>query len=477
MFTKKIYTRLIMLFLLAALPSTTAVLAQREEPNGPSPIIDEIELIEQTPTVEDSHLLLPLAQTAEKQLPAILEPGETMTITQWQIDESEPNNSRRSADQADYNRFLGGAIDYPGDVDFWILSVIPSNHIFPMIIDIDAQSIGSPLDSVVCLYDQSGRELVCSDDTDTRDSLIYYNMSDTYYIRVSDYYRHGGNNYKYRLNISAPLLMSAAEAGSVDGIPFQPGDVLAWCNMEGGRYRKWILLFDASDLGISANLTSLSAGWGRTDHLLLGFGTKLLLPGMSQAVTPWDIVEFIPKTVGPRTEGIFSLVWKGADVQLTTRGEKIDAFDLSGWTDFTHYSDFYVSTIGQTQVSDYDGSKLNLAGEDVAYREVGYHRWFHVLDGSTFPGLAERGVIALSVEDISVPEPMYFLTLQGIGKIGAEKLYVTQKDIVSIGMCFDTPCTGPNINGVVWHGPDYGFRARIDAIDVPELDPEFWFRF
>jgi hypothetical protein len=448
----------IVLCLLATLPGLTAALAQGQEP-------------------------------AAKQLPVVTEPGESTVFVPWQNNETEPNNAPQNADQVvegwqswgTFNEVVGGTIGYGGDVDYWVLRAededpdlcftcdYDHSH-YPVLIDIEAQSLGSPVDSVICLYAPDGTELVCNDDTDTLDSMLYYNFSEgvNYYLSVRNYNSLGGSTYRYQVYASIPLLISAAAAnlgtGYVDGIPFKAGDILAYSDFRGAGivYPKWVMFFDLSDLEVTGNLTNLASGWSNSDYLLVGFAKQVSLPGITGQVKPWDIAIFNPTTIGPKTAGTFSRWWTGANYALTTSGEKIDAIE---WPSWLGYDSLFISTTGAARVYGSPGTTIKLADEDVGFWRDGSvfpSVWSRTFDGSVEPeiNLAKEDVIGLSSnfyeywqndEDVNITQ--WYLVLQGFTPF--DEGTITQKDIIHVS---------ENNVWVVWHGPDFGWNYNIDAI-------------
>ena len=423
--TKRILRWGIVLFLLAALPGLTVALAQDEQPPAKQP------------------------------LPPVTEPGESAALPPTSS-EYEPNNTLGTANNLGFNTgAISGKIDYPGDVDYFTFSI---NNSVNALFDIDAVSMESWLDSVVCLLDASGTELACNDDADTLDSMVFSNIGyensgwQDYYVRVTDYGNyHGGDNHFYELLGSNPLLVSATVNGTVAGVPFKSGDILAhsdlWYDVQ-----KWVMFFDASDVGITKNLSNFDLDGSR--NLLIGFAVNQPLPGLG-TVTPWDIVRFTPTRYGPTTEGVFSWYEKGKDNGLTTTGEKIDA--IIGDIGLHSYAWCYghvISTTGTAKfgTQTYQDDDL-LCGEGVGYGEF--------TNGAEVPGLAVEDVIAADYEDNGDDELVY-LTILGTGRVSGYP--VNQKDIFAITYLY------PSIwQRLVWHGPDWGWNFNIDAF---EYDPE-----
>ena len=470
MTTKRMMRWVIVLLLLAALPVMTAVMAQEQEP--------------------------------ATQLPVVMERGESSVTFTWSNTETEPNNISSRADdwcetppyEAPYcGRVHGGIISSASDVDYWNLYVPGlywaeadygeevTRDNFPVLIDIEAQSIGSPLNATICLYSDDGYELACSNDTDTLDPMLYYNFEVTnantprhYYLAVRAHNGSGaGANGKYQLLVSTPYLFSAEAkglgTGNVEGIPFQAGDILAFSKYQGGH--KWVMLLDLSDLGVKGNITSLSSGWRNSDYLLVGFAANVTLPGIARPVTPWEVVVFNPTQVGPSTQGTFAFFWDGRAQGLTTTAEKVDVIDWPNWSGDTRLQ---VSTVGAAKV--YGGPTANvlrLPDEDIGLWTYGpaaqnYPRWSRFFDTSgANAGIAD--VIAYSYTNIHFwgeeleQEEGWDMVVQGVPGF-------SQKDVITnVHNCYwpedgDRECWW--YSDIKWHGPDFGWNYNIDAIQV-----------
>ena len=362
----------IVLFLLAALPGLTAVMAQGQAPTGP-------------------------------------EPADLYDIL-WASTETEPNNSIAAADE--FRTVQGGMFDGPGDVDFYEIyalnweygAVADTNS--PILIEI-MSGWGWHCHCVIKLWAPDGTLLDTATylGNDNRDPLLYYNLESgspanpVYYLSIEP--GAGGYGQEYLVLISNPLLISAAAANlgkaSVSGISFQAGDVLAWSEFEvdGTTYEKWNMLLDLSDLGVKGNLTNLAGGWRNSDFLLLGFAANITLPGVAEVVKPADVVLFDPSQVGPNTTGTFQLWWRGSDHQLTTTAEKLDAIDWPNWGGAFR---LYASTTGTAAVTKSGGGVLKLADEDIGLWGP-QNIWERYFDHSVVAGMGAEDVIALTIAD------------------------------------------------------------------------------
>lgn len=451
------------------------------------------------------------------QAPVAMEVGESTPNIPWVNTEVEPNNSPGQARDGDADGGINGGVISGNDVDYWRIGQkfdtpeawyceFDDGCMFrdheAVLIDIEAQSIGSGLDAVICLHSDDGFVLACNDNTDTVDPMLYYNLeahlglSGANHVAVyRDYYvsvRRVSGSGSYQLLVSYPLLVSAAAAnlgtGYVDGIPIQAGDVLAFSEFryQNTHYEKWVMLLDLSDLGVKGNLTNLAAGWRNSDYLLVGFAANITLPGIGRKVTPWEVVIFDPTTIGPRTEGVFSLWWDGRSQALTTSAEKIDAID---WPDWNGYTRLYLSTTGTASVYGGPGTTLKLPDEDIGMWMDGppdefYPLWARSFDTSAVTGWGQEEVVAFSYlfnymqfEGYDYTGD-YVVVVQGSAKCpvfswdngyfegGGE--IVTQKDIVTL-VTLDVWWSpeGGVICDAIWHGPDHGWNYNIDAIEYP----------
>ena len=476
----------VVLFLLAALPGLTAVMAQGQEPAG-----------------KDATLV-----------PEAVERGESAVTIPYTYDETEPNDAWQAnglySDPAKAWQHegivRGGVIEDGDDEDFWHIKVASGFGIAqenytprtrtPVLFNIDAASFGSPLDPEICLWDDRYYLITCNDDMQglaNLDSLLYFNLEvdRSYYLSVTAADYEGGPNYRYQLLLSEPALISAAAAnlgtGYVDGIAFKAGDVLAWSKftVSGTEYTKWVMLLDLSDLNSNGNLHSLAAGWRNSDFLLVSFAGNVTLPGISGIVTPWEVVKFDPSQVGPSTGGRFERWFDGRNHGLTTAGEKIDAID---WPDWNGTTRLRVSTAGAASVPGPTGTALKLADEDVGLWSLDTGRWVRAFDGTTIPtkdhvydwGLGRRDVVAYSVDECEHGSSEFSrnnVVLNGSGSVTvtgwdvddwdwrSESIATNQKSIVAFSK--NNGDEGNNYWSIyhAWEGPSLGWNYAIDAID------------
>ncbi len=126
--------------------------------------------------------------------------------------EQEPNNSPAKAQKLKLPVIINGRIDKPDDWDVFRFTG-KSNDV--VVVEVQARRLDSPLDSVLKLTDASGRLLALNDDHEDMSAGLNTHAADswlmatlpadgTYYVHLGDTARHGGEDYGYRLRISAP---------------------------------------------------------------------------------------------------------------------------------------------------------------------------------------------------------------------------------------------------------------------------------
>jgi hypothetical protein len=136
--------------------------------------------------------------------------------------EAEPNNEQAQATVAPKGEpiALNGIIEAPGDIDFF---KVPLKKDQQVVLQVYAQSLGSPLDSVVNIYNEKGGSLGGNDDGGGRRRLdskqtIKIPADGDYFVRVADHLERGGPNFVYRIELvaSQPDLFFASPQYSVN---------------------------------------------------------------------------------------------------------------------------------------------------------------------------------------------------------------------------------------------------------------------
>ena len=127
--------------------------------------------------------------------------------------EVEPNDSPQSAQKIILSTIINGRIARPGEVDIFRFEGYEKQEI---VAEVQARRLGSPLDSVLHLIDDTGRVVFAFNDdhpdemaglvTHQADSYLRVKLPvrGTYYLRIGDAQGRGGDQFAYRLRISPP---------------------------------------------------------------------------------------------------------------------------------------------------------------------------------------------------------------------------------------------------------------------------------
>jgi hypothetical protein len=126
--------------------------------------------------------------------------------------EAEPNDSAAQAQKITLPMVLNGRIGKAGDVDTFRFEGRAGEEI---VAEVAARRLDSPLDSLVRVMDSTGKVLALNDDHEDKgagwlthhaDSVVTVKLpqAGSYTVSIMDAQQHGGDEYAYRLRISAP---------------------------------------------------------------------------------------------------------------------------------------------------------------------------------------------------------------------------------------------------------------------------------
>jgi hypothetical protein len=126
--------------------------------------------------------------------------------------EQEPNNDPSHAQKVTLPIVVNGRIDRPDDWDVYEFTGRAGDTV---VAEVSARRLESSLDSVVKITDAAGKLVGLNDDhedpesgANTHDADSYLTVTlpadGKYYVHIGDTARHGGEDYAYRLRISAP---------------------------------------------------------------------------------------------------------------------------------------------------------------------------------------------------------------------------------------------------------------------------------
>jgi len=247
----------------------------------------------------------------------------------------------------------------------------------------------------------------------------------------------------------AKLYVAPTAAGNVSGIAATPQDILAFDLAT----ETWAMHFDGSDLGITKALAAFSQ-MPNDDDLLLSFRVNVTLPGVG-AVTPWDVVRFVPTSLGNTTAGSFQWYIDGSDVGLTAASEKIDTLDA------LPDGRVLVSTGGALSAPKQGGGTLKSQDEDLSAlhatsfgaNTVG--AWSIYFNPTAIPGVKAEDVAGAAVDSNS---GVVFVTFDSAFNV--DGVSGDAKDVVRFA-----PVYGGWKIWRVWRGPNNGFNLNLAGIE------------
>ena len=126
--------------------------------------------------------------------------------------ESEPNDTKTNATPVILPVIVNGHIDRPGDWDVFRFEGHAGQQV---VAEVYARRLDSPVDSVLRLFDPSGKQVAINDDREDKGSGLNTHHADSYLsvrllsdgwysVYLGDTQRGGGPAYGYRLRLSAP---------------------------------------------------------------------------------------------------------------------------------------------------------------------------------------------------------------------------------------------------------------------------------
>lgn len=231
--------------------------------------------------------------------------------------EAEPNEDQAKATQVPASPIaLNGIIEKPGDIDYFKL---PLKKGMTVEVQAFAQSIGSPLDSVVNVYNAKGGSLSGNDDGGGRRRLdskfkVSIPADGDYYVRVTDHLERGGPNFVYRIELitAEPEVFFASPQYTVNDNNYRQFIPVP----KGGRY--------ATLVNVTRNNVS---GDFKFDVQNMPQGVKLLTD-----VVPKDIgsapLLFEAAPEAPLGHQVVPISLTAVDPNVKTRGKLRQEFDV-----------------------------------------------------------------------------------------------------------------------------------------------------
>ena len=151
---------------------------------------------------------------------------------------------------------LNGRVDTPGDTDVWAFQAFQKE---PVLLDLQAARLGSPLDSVITVLDSDGKELAHADDSDgLTDSRLEFSAPEdgVYHVRVAErFLSRGGPSYAYRLHLRSQVPASFALTLAQDALTLKRGtkvSVGVTAHRQGSHAEPIELLIENLPFGVTA---------------------------------------------------------------------------------------------------------------------------------------------------------------------------------------------------------------------------------
>ena len=258
------------------------------------------------------------------------------------------------------------------------------------------------------------------------------------------------------------VYVSTSAAGTVGALSYGSEDILKW---DGSAWSVW---FDGSAAGLTAknaqhNINAFHVYEGSDDALIVFAQNARVVPGISGKVDGMDIVLW--------NGSAFSLVFDGQDVGLTQlTNEKIDGLHeldpslapaavqaAAGGSCQAYY---LISSSGNGQVTNYDGTSLKISGEDVlgfCATQLGSTtagKWHKLLDGKA-EGVKPNAITSISASD------------------DGQTLYLTTKAAFNVdsatgghSMVYEYDMTTGQFSGPTFSAPATGLTKMVDGLHV-----------
>jgi hypothetical protein len=126
--------------------------------------------------------------------------------------EEEPNDDAEHAQHVNMPAIVNGRINRSDDGDVFEVSAKAGDTI---VAEVSARKLDSPLDSLLKITDAGGKVIACNDDHPDADAGVNTHHADSYlmtrltadgkyFVHIGDTAQSGGEEYGYRLRISAP---------------------------------------------------------------------------------------------------------------------------------------------------------------------------------------------------------------------------------------------------------------------------------
>jgi len=231
--------------------------------------------------------------------------------------EVEPNDEQAKATQSASDPIaLNGIIEKPGDVDYFKLTLKKGQSVQ---FQAFAQALGSPLDSVVNVYNEKGGSLSGNDDGGGRRRLdskftVAIPADGNYFVRVADHLERGGPAFLYRIELAA----------SEPSVRFASPNY----NVNDSHIRQFIAVPRGGRYATVVNVTRNNVGGDMSFEMPnLPAGMKLLTTKLSKDLSNINLL-FEAAPDAPLAGAVLPITLKHADPNVKTIGTLAQEFDV-----------------------------------------------------------------------------------------------------------------------------------------------------
>lgn len=375
------------------------------------------------------------------------------------IREVEPNNSFKQATTTKLSLPLAfdGIIENEKDIDYFRFTAKKGQKFN---IYAHAQSISSPLDPVLNLYDSSGKSIKASDDANNgRDSLITYTIpnDNNYTLRIRDHLYAGGERFVYR----------------IESLPFSP-EVEATIPMFGNRdtqTRQMIPIARGNQATTALNLSRKNFS-GELEILAenLPIGVTMKAPKAPSSFNSIPVV-FEASKDAPLSQALVNLTVRHTDpAKKISGGFKHNLALVYGPPNNRTY---YESTLSKLSVAVTEkipfsivlhppktpivqGGSINLKVE--AIRDANFTAPITVRIQTRPPGIGAKGTISIPKDKSTA---YYSLTANGGTPIGSWDIAVQGEANTGKGICLASSKLTP----IVVEDPYLSLKINMGAIE------------
>lgn len=345
--------------------------------------------------------------------PALTQDG----VTPSPIIGSTDNHTPGTATPLGCTSSISGVISAPGEVDYYKIDDLAAGT--PIVVKITNAIDSGSLDAFLTLYDKDGTTILATqDDFNSLDPRLHYEtlfndsqgFGSEHYVSVRDFQLEGGANYVYTISWSTIQYVSMASSGSVGGVNYDPGDILARTRCSSNSNAVWEMFFDGSDVGFDGNLRDFAVLNGSSalprGGIIVSTAATEAIPNFGKLV-PQDLALFRPLSIGTNTLGSFERFFDASDVGLTKKTEAIDTVSVHPTA-----GALLLGTVGKAAVPGVaaaaDEDILLFSPTNLGTTTSG--AWALFFDGSD-AGLGLVDVVGAHLDRPGSPNPNGFLTL------------------------------------------------------------------